>query len=256
MKTKDSSLMIWSNIVAFAVMVFVNALAGGTKLIGGVNTAQVSNANPTLITPPGYVFAIWGIIYILLGIFVVFQALSSQKGKDYQKKIGWMFVLSCVCNILWIFLWQNQLIAISVVVIFLFLATLIVLYRRIGVGMNKISLGEKLAVHVPFSIYLGWLTIASIANVSVALVSIGWNGFGISPVSWSILILIIATLIGLLVVVRRRDIAYGLVFVWAFTGIAIKQGANPTVSLLTGASAILILMALIAVAILNRHKKR
>jgi hypothetical protein len=256
MKTKNSSLPIWSNIVAFVLTVIVNALAGGTKLVGGVNTAQVSNANPTLITPPGYVFSIWGVIYLLLGVFVVFQALSSQRGKDYQKKIGWLFVLSSIFNILWIFLWQNRLISISVVVIFLLLATLIMIYRRIGVGTRKLKLSEKLAVHVPFSAYLGWITIASIANVSVALVSIGWNGFGIVPELWASLIIIIASLIGLLVVVRGRDIAYGLVFVWAFAGIAIKQGANPVVSALTGAGAIIILMALIAVAILSRHKKR
>jgi hypothetical protein len=256
MATKSPSLLIWLNIVAFVLTVTVNALAGGTNLIGGVNTAQVSNSNPTLITPPGYVFSIWGIIYLLLGVFVVFQALPSQKGKEYQKKIGWLFVLSCIFNISWIFVWQYQLISISVVVIFLLLASLIVLYRRLGVGINKVKLSEKLAVQVPLSVYLGWITIASIANVSVALVSIGWSGFGIAPEAWASFIVIIASLIGLLVVVRRKDTAYGLVFIWAFTGIAMKQGADPNISFLTESGAAIILIALIALLFFDRCKKR
>jgi benzodiazapine receptor len=250
----NSALLKWSNIVAFVATVIVNGLAGSTTLLGGVNTAEISNANPTLITPAGYVFSIWGIIYVLLAVFVIFQALPSQKEKEYPKKIGWLFVLSSILNIVWLFLWQYQILSMSVVLMFLLLATLIATYLRLNIGKSAVSLREKLAVHVPFSVYLGWITIASIANVAVFLVSENWGGFGISPETWATLIIIVALAITVLVLATRRDIAYGLVVVWALTGIAVNQSGNQSIVTLTEASAIIVLLALAAVLLLNRLK--
>jgi benzodiazapine receptor len=251
----NSALLKWSNIVAFAATVIVNGLAGSTTILGGVNTAEISNANPTLITPAGYVFSIWGIIYILLGVFVIFQALPSQKEKEYTKKIGWLFVLSSVLNIVWLFLWQYEILGVSVVLMFLLLATLIATYLRLNIGKSTVSLREKLAVHVPFSVYLGWITIASIANVAVFLVSENWDGFGINPETWAILIIIVALAITVLVLATRRDIAYGLVIVWALAGIAINQSGNQSIVTLTEASAIIVLLASAAVVLLSRLKR-
>ncbi|MEM3357046.1 MAG: tryptophan-rich sensory protein, partial [Candidatus Bathyarchaeia archaeon] len=107
--------------MAFLLTLIVNSLAGSTTIIGGKNTAQISDANPTLITPAGYVFSIWGIIYILLGVFVIFQALPSEKGKDYQKRIGWLFILSSLLNVAWLFLWQFEQLIPSIVLMFLLL---------------------------------------------------------------------------------------------------------------------------------------
>jgi benzodiazapine receptor len=250
----NSVLLKWSNIIAFVATVIVNGLAGSTTLLGGVNTAEISDSNPTLITPAGYVFSIWGIIYILLGVFVIFQALPSQKEKEYTKKIWWLFVLSSIVNIVWIFLWQYEILSASVILIFLLLATLIAIYLRLNIGKSTVSLREKLAVHVPFSVYLGWITIASIANVAVFLVSEKWDGFGISPETWATLIIIVALVITLLVLATRRDIAYGLVIVWALTGIAVKQSGNQSIAPLTEASAIIVLLALAAVVLLSRLK--
>jgi benzodiazapine receptor len=250
----NSVLLKWSNIIAFVATVIINGLAGSTTLIGGVNTAEISDANPTLITPAGYVFSIWGIIYILLAIFVIYQALPSQKEKEYTKKIGWLFVLSSTANIVWIFLWQYQILSASVILIFLLLATLIAIYLRLNIGKSTASLREKLAVHAPFSVYLGWITIASIANVAVFLVSEKWDGFGISPETWATLIIIVALAITLLVLATRRDIAYGLVIAWALTGIAVNQSGNQNVVTLTEASAIIVLLALAAVVLLGRLK--
>ena len=252
----ENSLLKVTNITAFVLTVIVNSLAGSTTLIGGVNTAQISDSNPTLITPAGYVFSIWGIIYVLLGIFVIFQALPSQKEKEYKKKIGWLFVLSSIINIVWLFLWQYELLSLSVVLMFLLLASLILIYIRLGIGKSPVPLREKLAVHVPFSVYLGWITIASIANVSVTLVSVNWNGFGISSEIWASLIIIVALVITLLVLATRRDIAYGLVIVWALIGIAVKQSGNQNIVTLTEASAIVILLALAATILLGKFKRR
>jgi len=256
MAATNSALLKWLNIMAFLFTVLVNGLAGSTTILGGKNTAQISDANPTLITPAGYVFSIWGVIYILLGVFVVFQALPSEKGKDYQKRIGWLFVLSSLLNIAWLFLWQFEYLSLSVILMFLLLATLISIYLRLNIGKSTVPLREKLAVHAPFSVYLGWITIASIANVAVTLVSVNWDGFGISPETWAALIIIIALLITLLVIATRKDIAYGLVIIWALVGIAVKQSGNQNIVMITEISVIIVAIALAAGILLASLKRR
>lgn len=256
MAAASSALLKWLNILAFLFTILVNGLAGSTTILGGKNTSQISDANPTLITPAGYVFSIWGVIYILLGVFVVFQALPNEKGKEYQKRIGWLFVLSSVLNIAWLFLWQFEYLSLSVVLMFLLLATLIAIYLRLNIGKSKASLREKVAVHLPFSVYLGWITIASIANVAATLVSLNWDGFGISPETWATLIVIVALLITLLVIATRKDLAYGLVIIWALVGIAVKQSENQNIVMITEISAIIVAVALAAVILLAILKRR
>jgi translocator protein len=252
----NSRLTRWINILAFVLTVLVNGLAGSTTIIGGQNTARVSDTNPTLITPAGYVFSIWGIIYVLLGVFVVFQALPSQQGKEYHKKIGWLFALSSLANIVWLFLWQFEYLVFSVVLMFLLLASLISIYMRLRVGKADVALREKLAVHLPFSVYLGWITIATIANVSATLFSVGWDGFGVSAETWAALVVIVALIITLLVVATRRDVAYALVIIWALVGIAVKQSGNQTIVILTEISAVVVAIAVVAAIILNRLMRR
>lgn len=243
------------NILAFVLTVVVNGLAGGTTILGGKLTADVSDANPTLVTPAGYVFSIWGIIYILLGIFVIFQALPSQSGKEFVQKIGWLFVLSSLLNIGWLFLWQFEYLGLSVVLMFLLLASLIAVYLRLNIGKSTVSMREKLAVHVPFSVYLGWITIASIANVAVTLFSVGWDGFGISFETWAVLIVVVALLIALLVVATRRDVAYGLVIIWALVGIAAKQSGYPNIIMATEIGALIVAIALVLSILYSRLKR-
>ncbi len=255
MTTTNSNLLKWFNIAAFIVMVIVNGLAGSTTIIGGKNTAQISDSNPTLITPAGYVFSIWGIIYILLAIFVFYQALSNQQTKEFRAKVGYLFIASSILNIVWLFLWQFEYLVFSVVVMFLLLATLIAVYLRLEVGKSAVSLREKIAFHAPFSVYLGWITIASIVNVAAALVSLNWDGFGISQETWALLMVIIALVITLLVIATRKDVAYGLVIIWALLGIAAKQSGNQDIVIAPEVSAIIILIAL-ALSILISKMKR
>ncbi len=254
MAATNSALLKWLNIVAFVFMVLVNSLAGSTTILAGKNTAQISDANPTLITPAGYVFSIWGIIYILLGIFAAFQALPSQQGRDFQKRIGLLFVLSSLLNITWLFLWQYEYLSLSVVLMFLLLTTLILIYLRLRIGKSAVSLREKLAVHVPFSVYLGWITIASIANVAVTLVSVNWDSFGISPEAWALLIITVALLITIIVAATRKDVAYGLVVIWALVGITVEQSGNQNIVLITEISAVIVAMVLAATILLSRLK--
>ncbi|MEM2110699.1 MAG: TspO/MBR family protein [Candidatus Bathyarchaeia archaeon] len=255
MSKTNLTLLKGANIITYVLTVLVNGLAGTTTILGGKTTAEVSDANPTFITPAGYVFSIWGIIYILLGIFVVFQALPSQGEKEYHNRIGWLFILSSLLNIVWLFLWQSEYLFLSVVVMFLFLATLIMIYLRLNIGKSAVPLSEKLAVHTPFSVYLGWITIAFIANVAVTLVSVGWDGFGISQEIWAVLIIIIALLITLIVIALRKDMIYGLVIIWALLGIAMKQSKNQNIVATTEISAVIIVVALILAVLTSRLKK-
>jgi hypothetical protein len=245
----------WANIVAFIITLIVNGLSN-TTLIGGRTTAEVSNNYPTLITPAGYVFAIWGIIYVLLGVYLVYQALPSQKDKPFQEQISGLFILVSVFNVIWLFFWQNELLPISVAIIFAFLASLIAIYLRLNIGRSNVGLKEKLCVHVPFSVYLGWVSIASIANIAVTLVSAGWDGFGLSPQTWAILVLVVALILDLAVIATRRDIAYSLVFIWALAGIAVNQIANPSIVLTAEIGITIITIALaITFAFSRLHRK-
>jgi hypothetical protein len=256
MLVKDSVLPKLANIMAFGLTIIVNALAGSTTLIGGKVTAEISDANFTLITPAGYVFSIWGVIYVLLGIFVVFQALPSQKGKDYHRRIGWLFVLSNLTNIAWLFLWQFEYLIFSVALIFMLLATLIAIYLRLDIGKSKVELRERIAIHLPFSTYLGWMTIASIANVATALVSVNWNGLGISPETWASLIIVVALLLSLIVIATRKDVAYGLVIVWAFTGISAAQTANQSIVTLAQIGATIVFTASVAAIVIGKLRQK
>jgi hypothetical protein len=245
----------WANIVAFIITLIVNGLSN-TTLIGGRTTAEVSNNYPTLITPAGYVFAIWGIIYVLLGVYLVYQALPSQKDKPFQEQISGLFILVSVFNVIWLFFWQNELLPISVAIIFAFLASLIAIYLRLNIGRSNVGLKEKLCVHVPFSVYLGWVTIATIANIAVTLVSAGWDGFGLSLQTWAILVLAVALILDLAVIATRRDIAYSLVFIWALAGIAVNQIANPSIALTAEIGITIITIALaITFAFSRLHRK-
>jgi hypothetical protein len=223
MSTKDSGLLKMSNVIAYVLTLIVNGLAGSTTLIGGKFTSDISDANPTLITPAGYVFSIWGVIYILLGAFVIYQALPSQKGKDYHGKIGWLFVLSCAANIAWLFLWQFQYIIYSVVLMLILLASLLMIYLRLDIGISMPERNERLAIHLPFSVYLGWITVATLANISAAFVSVGQTQLLLGETNWAVFVLIVAVIITGVMLWMRRDLAYAGVLVWALVGIYAKH---------------------------------
>jgi benzodiazapine receptor len=242
------------NVLAFAVTVVVNGLASSLAL-NGRTTAEVSDTYFTLVTPAGYVFSIWGVIYTLLLLFVVFQALPSQREKPFLQQISVLFILSGIFNVVWLFLWHYDQIVVSVVLMFALLATLIAIYLRLGIGKTSVTLKEKVFVHLPFSVYLGWITAASIANVASALVSVGWDGVGLADETWAVLVIAVALFITLAVIATRRDVAYSLVLVWALIGIAVNQSAYQNIVLTATISAVIILVALAAVLAASKLKK-
>jgi hypothetical protein len=141
------------------------------------------------------------------------------------------------------------------------LFSLLAIYVRLNIGKSNVPMAEKLCVHVPFSIYLGWITVATIANVTAFLVSVHWDGFGISELNWTILVMSVATLITLLMLATRKDIAYSLVVVWAALGIYIKRTTAPytnndvaTTAIITIVLIVVGILAVIGYQLMNKKK--
>ena len=231
------------NILAFVFTIFVNGLANGVPL-GGQTTGEISDKYPSLFTPAGYVFSIWGLIYISLTIFIVWQALPQQRSNKYLAAIRIPFLASCAANGAWIFAWHYDLLALSLILMLTLLCSLIQIYRTLNIGLSNRPLTERWLVHLPFSIYLGWITVAMIANISALQIDQGWDDTGFNAMTWTIIKIAIAATISATVLHRRRDIAFMLVTVWACVGIAIEHSATPMVS---GASSVIALFGLLLI---------
>jgi len=250
------------NVVALVLTVVVNGLAG-TTLLNGQTTAAVSDKYPGYFTPPGYVFSIWGLIYLGLAAFAVFQALPSQRESLPMRRIGYLFALSCLVNVAWLLAWQYEILPLTIVLMLALLGLLLAIYARLKIGLAKAPPAVKWFVHLPFSIYLGWISVATIANFSVLLVSLGIPKTGIGAEIATVVVLAVALLLGALMSLRRGDVAYCLVLIWAFVGIALKPSmapspsnlTTPTVSIAAWISAGLVLVVMIVGIVLRLQRR-
>ncbi len=210
--------------ITFIAMVVVNALANLLP-INGIDTGSVSDSYQNLFAPAGITFSIWGLIYLLLAGFTFYQFGIINKNGSISKallnKVGIVFSISSIANMIWIFSWHYDIIFLSMILMAVILICLIIIVK--AVMEENLTLKEKLFIKLPFSIYFGWITVAAIANVTTLLVSWGWNGFGISETIWTIIILAVGAIIGILTIIRNKDYAYGLVIIWAYIGILIKH---------------------------------
>ncbi len=205
----------------YLLMVAVNFLANGLP-INNRSTGEISDAYPNFFAPAGPAFSIWGLIYLLLGAYVIYQFVNKdQKTESLLNKINPFFIASSLANILWIFAWHYDYIALSVLI----MATLLILLIKIADILRKeqFSSLEKLFIRAPFSVYFGWITVAAIANITVFLVSTGWNGFGIADYVWTSIVLLVGALIGIVRMSKDKNIPYGLVLIWAYFGILLKH---------------------------------
>jgi hypothetical protein len=206
-------------------MVITNALANILP-INGINTGQVSNSYPNLFAPAAVTFSIWGLIYLLLAAYTIYQFGFFQKEREKKKdevvhKVGVCFIITSVANIFWIFSWHYNFIGVSLIwmiVILFFLIKIASLLKK-----EELSRTENIFIKLPFSIYFGWITVATIANITVFLVSLGWDRFGMSEQLWTILLLLIGAAVGIFQMIKNKNIPYGLVFVWAYAGILTKH---------------------------------
>jgi benzodiazapine receptor len=242
------------NVVATVLMITVNILATALPL-NGQQTGAISDRFAIYFVPAGYVFSIWGIIYLALIGFAVYQALPSQRENPRLRRVGYLYALSSVLNIVWLFFWHYNVFPATLVVMLGLLASLIAIYVRLGIGITPVKSAEKWLVHVPFSIYLGCITVATIANASQLLYYLKWSGWGINPQLWAVIMILAATLVALLMTVTRRDIAYLLVLVWALAGIGVKHLTAPAVSAAAWIATLLIAAMVVYLAVRSFRPK-
>ncbi|KYC45919.1 MAG: hypothetical protein APG12_00530 [Candidatus Methanofastidiosum methylothiophilum] len=247
------------NIIAVVGTIFVNYLANALP-INGIDTRELSDAIPNLFVPAGLTFAIWGVIYILIILFAAYQARDLFKKEKIEmpfiKKTSYYFFLAGIANIAWIFAWHYQQVFLSFIIMLVLLGSLIKLYLNLGIGKEIVSRKERIFVQIPISVYLGWITVATIANATALLVvlsmqnSINLNLLGFSQVFWTIFVIAAALIITLLMIITRKDVAYSLVVVWALLGIYIKRtdityGVQNDIALAAAVCAVIIVLGIL-----------
>jgi hypothetical protein len=225
--------------VLFLGVIAVNALANILP-INGYNTGQISAFYPNAFVPAGFTFSIWGVIYLLLLSYTIGYTYYTLKQEQYPKafalieRINIYFLLTCVFNMSWIVAWHYLQIELSVVIMLLFLSTLIQLFLKSSTMVHELTTTQKFILQIPFIVYLGWISVATIANITALLVAYKWNGFGMPPVYWSVLMILIAILLAVLMLKKFNAIPFALVVAWALWGIYNAQGpAAPILANLT-----------------------
>lgn len=214
----NTKILKISTLAAYVVMISVNYLAVLLPL-GGRDTGEISDNYPNLFAPAGYAFSIWGLIYTLLGIYVIYQLWRAKD--DVVARVNRIFIVNALLNASWMFAWHYDLIWLSVPIMVGLLFTLI---RIADIFRDSVlTPKERWQVRLPFSVYFGWITVATIANITVFLVYLGWNGFGLSDSFWTVVALLVGMLIGSWRMLRDRFIPYGLVLIWAYGAILAKH---------------------------------
>ncbi|ARJ38994.1 lantibiotic ABC transporter permease [Sporosarcina ureae] len=257
---KTSVLLRIAIVITYSIMILANALANILPL-NGQTTGELSDKYGNLFAPAGFTFSIWSLIYLLLLLHVFYQLGLFQKKKNPKllSQVGVWFCISSILNATWIFLWHYEYLLLSVIVMLLMLLTLI----KINTVTFDASLTrrEVFFIKLPFSVYFGWITIATIANITAFLVSIEWGGLGLSDVTWTVIILFVGAAIGILTTIRRQDIAYALVLIWAYYGIYSKHtsesgfnGEYPAIILSILICLVLITLTIVLVAVKKLRK--
>lgn len=235
------------NAAALILTLVVNGLANILPL-NGQTTGEVSARFPVLFTPAPFTFSIWGLIYLLLLAFAVYQLFPAQHTALFLDRIGYWFALSCVLNCAWLVLWHYEQFALTFIVMLGLLGSLLVIYQRLNIGRRRVTLLEKWVVNVPFSVYLGWISVATFANFAVVLSTLNLDSLGLPPLVFTLILLLIATGLAMSMMLRRNEIAYPLVIVWALIGIAARhQHALPVFAVLAALLACIIMITLILV---------
>ena len=208
--------------------------------INGQTTASISDRFAVYVVPAGYVFAIWGLIYLGQVAFAIDQAIASGGRLAVFRRIGWLPALAATLNAAWILAWHYEVFSATVAIMAGLLVTLIAIHRRLRAAdaAGEIDPRARWTTRIPYSVYLGWITVATIANVAAVLQWAGFDGFGIAGEVWAVAVLLTGLAIATAFVVRERDAAYGLVIVWAYAGIAVKESGVLPVAIVTGAGAI------------------
>ncbi|HPX34982.1 MAG TPA: hypothetical protein PK345_07935 [Bacteroidales bacterium] len=218
------------NILGLLIMIVAYYMANSLP-IGGRHTFEIFDLYPTLFTPARFTFSICWLIYLLLFLFIIYQSKglfsnSNLKRNRFLYRIDIWFFISSIASVAWIIAWHHNLIWVTVVLVGVVLAALSTIYFYLGVGRESISRAEYYMVHVPFSIYLGWVAVLAITNVAIFLVSTHWYGFNLSDQFWGTLMVALTGTLGVYVVLFRKDFYYGFTIIWALIGIISRKLAD------------------------------
>ena len=229
-------------LAAFGTNVFANIAP-----INGLTIGEISNTlfQDVLITPANYAFAIWGLIYLGLISLAIYQALPSQRENPDLRRMGYLLVVSSVAQIVWVFLFQYRWFTLSVVAMLAILLPLIGIYLRLKISLKPTSRQQKWLVNMPISIYFAWICVATIVNVAIALYHVSWNGWGISPLIWTAIMVFVAAIIAVVITLQRADIAYAGVLIWALVAIAVRHWETPLLAGISGGLAVVIVLLLL-----------
>lgn len=225
--TRDALRQL-TNVIGIALTVAVNAAAVALPL-NGISTGELADRFPVLIQPAGWAFSIWSLIYAGLIAYAVYQALPSQRTSPILRRIGWLVPLSCLANIGWLYLWHYEFASLSIIAMLALLASLAAIYVRLGPARTRLSGPARLWVAVPFSLYLGWITVATLVNVAVVAYDQQLAVVTENREGWTIVLLAVAAAVAVTVSVRRADIAYIGVIVWAVAAIIARNDGRPLV---------------------------
>ncbi len=235
------------NLVAFAVVILFNALSNALPF-NDQTQVEISARYPSLFTPAGFTFSIWGLIYLALLGFVIWQALPAQRESVKVASVSRLFQINCAMNAIWLVVWHYDLLALSMLVMLVILVTLVMIYRRLLVTLEDAPFAEHLVLYLPFSIYTAWISVATLANASILQLAYGWNYVGLSAIEWTLFKLAIAGAIGATMIARVRDVPFALVIAWAAYGISVAQSATPAVSAAAQTLSVLMLLLVLAEA--------
>lgn len=244
-------LTIFTTLLTIAVNGLANALP-----LNGQGTGEISDRFAIYFVPAGYVFSIWGIIYLGLIAFTIYQALPAQREKPLIQKILPAYWIANLANTVWIFLWHYEFFPLTLVAMLSLFAALLFIYLQLSKEVPSMTVWEKWLVKVPFSIYLGWVSVATIANATQVLYYFDWSGWGISTQIWAVIMLAVAALLGLAMYLREKDTAFVLVLVWALVGIALKQASSQMVSITAWAATGILAVTLFIGFVFNRRPVR
>ena len=222
-KVKQLALI---NLIGFLIMVAVNVLSVVLPLAGR-SQVEISDSYYNMFVPAGFTFSIWSVIYLALIVFI-FHSFSKQKVRAFAQivqDIGSLFLISCLINVAWIFAWHYLQIELAMLLMIGLLTSILMIYLRIEKSEIRNGSFEDLTMRLPFRMYAGWISVATIANMAALLTDYQWNGFGIEPQIWVIIMTSIAALIGLFMLFRFRDFIFPMVIIWALWGI-LKERLN------------------------------
>jgi hypothetical protein len=242
---KISTSQVFTILVTL-LTITVNGLANALPL-NGQGTGEISDRFEIYFVPAGYVFSIWGLIYLGLVAFTVYQALPAQKDNQLLKKIYPAYWIGNLANAVWIFLWHYEVFALTLVAMLTILASLLHIYIQISNAGSRLDRNQKWFVKLPVSIYLGWISVATIANFTQVFFFFDWGGWGISSAIWAVIMLVVATVLGLLMQWRENNMAYVLVLVWALIGIANSQADTALVANTAWVTSALLVLAIVVV---------